>query len=88
MLLGTFMFINMVLARLGGGLVSMRRMPLSRVCVVSRRYVISGLSLFRSFPVVPSRMLVMFCGAMMVFGGRMRMVHLILSQFAKRTPQT
>jgi len=65
----------------------MRRMSLGRVCVVCGSDVIARLTLLCSFAVMSGRMLVMFGGAVMVLGGRMRMVHGILSQLLKRKRQ-
>lgn len=78
--------IDMVLARFGGVVARVRGMPMSRVCMVRRSYVISGLTLVRRFAMMPCRMLMMFGGAVMVLGGWVFVVHLILSKLAKPEP--
>lgn len=73
--------IDMVFARLRGVMVCMRRMAMGRVRVVCSSDMVSGLALSCCFAVMARRVLVMFGGGtMMVFGGRVRMVHLVFSQ--------
>jgi hypothetical protein len=71
-------FGNVVLAGFRGVMLRMRRMAVRRMGVVRSGFVASFLMMLRGFAVMPGRVLVMFGRAMMVFSGRMRMVHLVL----------
>lgn len=84
-LFGAARLIDVVFARFSGVLVRMRRMGVSRMCVMSRSHMISGFPLVRCIAMMPGRLFVVFGSAVMVLCGWVLVIHLILPELKKRS---
>jgi hypothetical protein len=82
---GVATLIDMVFARFTGVMVRMRRMGVSRMCVMCRSHMISGFPLVRCLAMMPGRLFVVFGSAVMVLSGWVLVIHLILPELKKRS---